>query len=92
MTSSPDIIKKITEQVEDKTEQDLLIKMVNEVSTMNLNVGNNQLIRNMLMLSDFEPHQFQHIINAKFNDDPRNIIMETHTKFDDVNCGINPFK
>ena len=44
------------------------------------------------MLSDFVPVQFQQIIDAKFQNDPRDIIMEAHVKFPDMNYGINPFR
>ncbi len=91
MNPAPDILNKINEQVQDKAGRDLLIKMVKGVSTMNLNVGSDQLIRSMLMLSNFEPKHFQQIIDTKFNDDPRDIIMEAHAKFEDMNYGIKPF-
>ena len=45
----------------------------------------------MLKLSHFKPSSFKSIIDSSFNEDPRDIIMEAHEKFKNINYGLAKF-
>lgn len=91
MKVESDILIEIHKKVLDKTEIDQLTKLVHEVGRLNLGVGNNQLIRCMLKLSNFNPVIFQEIIDSNFGGDPRDVLVKAQNKFKKMNFGINKF-
>ncbi len=50
-----------------------MIKIVNEA---NLNVGNIQLIRSILIIADIDKNKIRSMINSDYYGDPRDVIME----------------
>ena len=86
-----DIIEEIEKQVEVNTERSNLMELCEKVAELNLNVGNNQLLRCLLQLSNFDAMKFKEIVDSNFTGDPRDVLMEANNKFAGINFGITKF-
>jgi len=56
-----------------------------------INVGHDQLVRSMLIISKFDKDRFLEIIDSNFYGDPRDVLVSAHTKDESINYGINSF-
>ncbi|MEZ5049288.1 MAG: hypothetical protein R2766_06520 [Saprospiraceae bacterium] len=59
---------------------------------MNLNVGNDQLIRSALVITAFSSDKLENLIRMKFNDDPRDILVLANEMNPRINYGITQFE
>lgn len=74
---------------EKKTQE--LLQLCEEIYEQKLNVGHDQLVRSMLVLSKFDREKFLAIIDANFYGDPRDVLVSAQAKYESLNSGINIF-
>jgi len=86
-----DIKDKIAFEVRSIKYKSQLIEQCEQVYKMSINVGYDQLIRSLLILSDFRIEEFKRIIEEKFFGDPRDVITMANLKNPNSNWGINKF-
>jgi len=86
-----DIINEIIRETSSTEEANRLITLCNSVYEKNINVGYEQLIRAMLIVSNFDVNAFGKILNKGFFGDPRDVLMMAHSKKPSINYGIDEF-
>jgi len=87
-----DILQKIEELFPNQEDRQLILKLVHEIQEDKWNVGSDQLIRSMLILSGPDKEKFQAIIDARFYGDPRDVILRAMSVPGNTNDhGMTPF-
>jgi len=87
-----DIIQSINFHSTDNEQVLELMKLCNTIKTLNLNVGHDQLMRAILVLTDFNAQEMSQLIASKFNGDPRDILASANQKAPWLNYGNNFIK
>ena len=87
-----DIIESIKNNSNNSFEAALILELCLKIKSMNLNVGNDQLIRSALVVSAFTSNKLENIIKMKFNGDPRDILVQANEMNPRINYGITKFE
>lgn len=69
-----------------------LFHLCEEIYDQKINVGHDQLVRSMLIISKFDKDKFSEIIDSKFYGDPRDVLMAAHTQDEKSNYGLTKFE
>lgn len=69
-----------------------IIDLCLKVKSDSLNVGSDQLIRCMIILSEGDKLKMEEIRDSKYWGDPRDVISSANNKFSDCNYGLNEFR
>lgn len=86
-----DIAESIRSKVHEESEVNELLKLCIVIKGMQLNVGNDQLIRAALVLSNYKSRQLNELMESKFKGDPRDVLVEANMKESNFNFGNNTF-
>jgi hypothetical protein len=87
-----DIKKRISLLFTSDADQQEIEKLLLSLWTIPLNVGEEQLARSILILSDGELAKVRNLFSSNFNNDPRDVIMEAEAKRDNPgNYFVDPF-
>ena len=89
------IAKDIVDEIESKLLGDQrtqeLLKLCEDIYQRNFNVGHDQLLRSMLMVSKFDAEKFKEIIDSNFLGDPRDVLVSAQTQNESINYGLSKF-
>ena len=89
------IAKDIVDEIESKLLGDQrtqeLLKLCKDIYQRNFNVGHDQLLRSMLMVSKFDAEKFKEIIDSNFLGDPRDVLVSAQTQNESINYGLSKF-
>ena len=92
MKIATDIIKAInSKSLGEQTTRDL-IQLCEDIYEQKINVGHDQLVRSMLIISKFDKTKFLEIIDSNFYGDPRDVLMSAHSQDETNNYGITKFE
>lgn len=86
-----DIVNAINSKLEEESKLEL-IGLCEDIYKVNINVGYEQLIRSMLILSNFNIKSFLELRASNFCGDPRDLIMKAQAIDNSFNYGMNKFK
>ncbi|HIP34207.1 MAG TPA: hypothetical protein EYG89_05765 [Bacteroidia bacterium] len=85
-----DIKNKILKKATSPKNAKQLIALCEQIYKRSINVGYEQLIRSILVLSDFKIKKFYQI-TIDFYGDPRDVILQANAKDKTLNYGLNDF-
>jgi hypothetical protein len=89
---SKDIIESIRTNADNNSEVELIIQLCMKIKSLELNVGNDQLIRAALVVTKFTSSKLEILIKTGFNGDPRDLLVEANKMKPTINYGINQFE
>lgn len=70
----------------------MILKLCMKVKSMDLNVGNDQIIRSALVVTGYSSNKLENLIKMEFNGDPRDILVEAIKLNPKMNYGIVQFE
>lgn len=92
MKIAKDIVQAIKSKSIDEQTALKLFQLCEEIYDQKLNVGHDQLVRLMLIISNFDEDKFLEIMESNFYGDPRDVLMSAHSQDKTSNYGINKFE
>ena len=86
-----DIIEEIHRQFPNKIDKDEVVIILNSISRATINVGKDQLVRGILIISNGDLDKIKELISSNFYGDPRDLLMEAQAISSESNYGNNKF-
>ena len=90
MNLPSDIVYEVRRKFSPKDEASVL-DLCRKIKADSLNVGSDQLIRCMILLSGGDKNKMEEIRAKKYWGDPRDVISSANNKFKDCNYGLRKF-
>ena len=88
-----DILRKIEMDYKTNDLQKYVTEKLLTIYSMKINVGIEQLVRCILIISNGNINEFNGLFESNFYEDPRDVIMEAMARSNNETCyGTKPFK